>query len=105
VLIAHAMPVRQCTPVHTNRYYHAAASGRFGARDITAQGTTCTVARRVVAAYVENRYAVASPSKATSHVDGWRCTWIADPAIAQRVDVACFKGSDQVNFGDLLPNG
>lgn len=105
MLIAQGTPVKQCAAVRTNRFYHSAAHGLFGARDITASRTTCVVARSLAAAYVENPDSVDSPSKPTSHVHGWKCSWLADPSIAQRVDVACFKGTAQVNFGDLLPSG
>ena len=105
MLSAHATSVHQCAPVRTDRFYHAAARGTFGARNITASRTTCVVARKLATAYVEDPYSVDKPSQATKHVLGWTCTWIADPSISQRVDVACFKGPAQVNFGDLLPSG
>jgi hypothetical protein len=95
----------QCGSVRTNRFYHAAAGGGFGARNLTATGIACRSARRLAAAYVEDPYSVDSPKHNTRRLQGFTCTWRDDPQVSQRVTVTCTDGATQVSFGDILPSG
>jgi hypothetical protein len=94
-----------CTSVRTNRFYHPAANGLFGAYSITAAGTSCATARTVASKYVRNPFSVDSPAHRTKKVAGWSCTWRATNQVAQQVPVTCTKPGAKIAFNDRLPSG
>ncbi|HWF56628.1 MAG TPA: hypothetical protein VG223_18460 [Solirubrobacteraceae bacterium] len=91
--------------MRTDQSYHASPSGQFGARAITARGASCTAARRLAAAYVEDPYSVYDRRDSTKPLDGWTCTWRTDRQVAQRVAVGCVRGTRRIHFADRLPSG
>jgi hypothetical protein len=94
-----------CTSVRTDRFYHLAAHGQFGAYSITAAGTGCATARTVASKYVRNPFSVDSPAHRTKRVQGWSCTWRATNQVAQQVPVSCTKPGAKIGFNDRLPSG
>jgi len=103
---AQALPaVQHCAAVKLNQADKPESNGPFGARNVTARGTSCAAAEPVVTKYVENPYSVDSPSKRTSTVTGFRCTWTDDNTVAQQVKVSCTKGVAKLTFADLLAGG
>jgi hypothetical protein len=94
-----------CTSVRTDRFYHLAAHGLFGAYALTAAGTSCAAARTVATTYVRNPFSVDSPAHRTKRVNGWSCTWRDNNRVSQQVSVSCAKPSAKIAFNDRLPNG
>jgi hypothetical protein len=97
--------VTHCTSVRTDRFYHPAPHGLFGAYSISAAGTGCATARIVASKYVRNPFSVDSPAHRTKQVSGWSCTWRSNLKVAQQVSVTCTKAGATIAFKDRLPSG
>jgi hypothetical protein len=100
---ARTAAARHCGNVRTNRFYHPAAHGQFGAYGIAAQGASCATARKVAGKFVRNAYSVGN-KPTVSHINGFACRWKAGSAV-QQVEVTCTRSSAKVTFADRLPSG
>jgi hypothetical protein len=100
-----ATHVSHCRSVQTDRFYHPAARGMFGAVSVNATGTGCATARTIVSKYVRNPFSVDLPSHRTKQVSGWSCTWRSDLKVSQQVSVTCTKHRARITFKDRLPSG
>jgi hypothetical protein len=97
--------VSHCDSVRTDRFYHPAAHGLFGAYSISATGTRCGTARTIASKYVRDPFSVDSPAHRTKKVAGWSCTWRSNLKVAQQVSVICRKPRAEIAFADRLPSG